>query len=107
MNTENFTFDSFARVDRPVFADALAEQLQRAVLLEISPIVAKALEKIVLELNAVGHNLTPYREQGVGDFHFRSVTGKGECDLLLACDVVITSAFRAGISSCGSNNPDA
>ena len=107
MNTESFTYDAFDQVDSPVFAKTLAERLQDAVLLEISPIVEAAFKKIVLELNSVGHNLVPYHEQGGGTFHVRSATGKDESSLLLACDIVITTAFRAGPSSCGANNPDA
>lgn len=107
MNTEAFTFAEFDQLDSPVFANTLAERLKDAVLLEISSIAEEAFRKIVLELNAVGHNLVPYQEQSAGAFHVRSATGKTQSSLLLACDIVITTAFRTGPSPYGANNPDA
>ncbi|BAY16058.1 hypothetical protein NIES21_18810 [Anabaenopsis circularis NIES-21] len=74
-------------------ARQLADELQDDVAKEIHEVVLTAFLKVVEELNARGHNLTPYDEIQVGDIPFRDESSKERCNLRLACDIIISTGY--------------
>ena len=80
----------------PSNLEELELDLQSEVERRLHPLVKAEMEKIVDELNARGHELRYRCEPAPGDIHFRDWR-PGHCDLLLACDTVITSTFRRAI----------
>ena len=98
MDTEQFSSEAFQRLESPVFSRALADRLRDAVLRELEPAVAEAFSKVVAALNANGHNLTPYGEQGAGEMALRDEPHPGQCRLRLACDIIISAGYADTVS---------
>jgi hypothetical protein len=74
-------------------ARQLADELQDDVAKKIHEAVLATFLKVVEGLNAQGHNLKLYGESHVGDISFRDEPEKGQCNLRLACDVVISAGY--------------
>jgi len=92
MNFEKYSKRQFeARGLDTSAARELADELQDDVAREIHVEVLAAFMKVVEGLNVQGHNLTPYGEIQVGDISFRDEPVEGQCNLRLACDVVISA----------------
>ncbi len=94
---EHFSLSAFLAADSPEAARQLADQLQAAVLRELDEVILSRWREIVERLNALGHDLRPYREQAPGDLHVRddSLDEEGyDCKLRLACDVTISAGFQ-------------
>jgi hypothetical protein len=79
-------------LDTPA-ARQLADELQDDVARGIHDAMLAAFLKVVEGLNLRGHNLTPYDEIQVGDISFRDESGDGQCNLRLACYVVISAGY--------------
>lgn len=79
-----------------VTLETLESKLQQEIENRLYPIVKAEMEKIVDELNAHGHELRYRYEPTPGDIHFRDWE-PGRCDLLLACDAVVTTGFRRAV----------
>lgn len=86
-----FSKDAF--VENP---DAIAKELQDYVQCRLHPILMGEMEKIVAELNQLGHNLKPRYDFEPGDIHYRDWVNQ-HCDLMLACDTVISASFGTAL----------
>lgn len=76
----------------PSTLEKLEFELREAVEQSLHPIVQAEMEKIVANLNESGHSLQYRIEPRPGDLHFRDWK-PGQCDLMLACDVVISASL--------------
>ena len=74
----------------------LAESLQNAIQRRLHPHLLREVEAIVEELNDLGHALKLRYDPYPGDIHYRDVR-EGRCDLLVACDCVITVSYGGAI----------
>lgn len=95
MNFELFSramFDSLAPDAEA--ARLLADELQDAVLAELGAMLQERFNSIVAELNARGHNLTPYGAQSDGELHSRDYSDPARCALRLAVDVTISAGYK-------------
>ncbi len=94
MNFEKYSKQQFeSRGLNTSEARKLADELQDDVSREIHITVFEEFRKIIDALNAKGHNLQVYEEIRIGDIPFRDVSKDGQCNLRLACDVVISAGF--------------
>lgn len=93
METEKYSRSAFERLKERQTVRNLADQLQEEVLRELHPAIEKAFIKIIEQLNAQGHDLTPY-ELSSGEWAFRDEKTPDRCSLRLACDVVIADTVE-------------
>lgn len=75
----------------------LADELQEDVSIEIHITVLEEFRKIIDALNAQGHTLKVDGEIKIGDMPFRDESKDGQCNLRLACDVVISAGYSETI----------
>ena len=94
MQVDLFSPTAFEQLDSPVFARALANKLQDAVLQELGAAVSTAFTKVIAELNATGHNLQAYEDPSPGCLAFRDEPTKNACLLRLAIDIVVSAGYR-------------
>ena len=89
---ENFIQRTESEGELQMLSEALGNEIQR----RLHPTILSEMEAIVSDLNALGHNLKLRYEPFPGDIHYRDWS-KQHCDLLVACDTVISVAFRKAI----------
>ena len=97
MHVEQFALQAFEQASNPVFREELARQLRRAIEADLAPVVERVLLEVTAKLNQVGHRLAPYGQQSATELHYRDTTDAGDFRLLVACDVVVTTAFRSQV----------
>ena len=94
MNFKKYSKQQFESLGRNTpAARKLADDLQDDVCREVHITVFEEFRKIIEALNAQGHNLEVYGEIKIGDIPFRDVSKEGQCNLRLACDVVISAGY--------------
>lgn len=74
----------------------LVESLQNTIQRRLHPYLLREIELVVAELNELGHDLKLRYDPYPGDIHYRDVNS-GSCDLLVACDCVVTVSFGEAI----------
>ena len=74
----------------------LEEALRNEVLRRLHPMILNEIEKIVSELNSLGHDLRLRQTAVPGDIHYRDWRPQS-CDLMLGCDTIISATFRKAI----------
>ena len=93
MHYESYSEKNFTSCS-PEQARSLSDQLQHDVSASLHGVILTALQEIVKQLNAVGHNLTPYDEIRPGDISYRDESSDAQCQLRLGCDTIISVGYR-------------
>lgn len=73
-------------------AELLGDEIQK----ELDAVIKPALERTVIKLNKMGHNLTLETEPAPGEISYRDVSGsdgENSCKLRVAVDTVVSTGY--------------
>ncbi len=96
MTIAKYKFDLFSELGLGSHeAQALSEKLSDCINQRLHVLLSNEMQKIVKELNEVGHDLKEYYEPIPGDISFRddSSNGSYECKLRVGIDTIVSVGF--------------